>query len=173
MDRAGARHGNLTPPRISPSCPHCLIPVSPGAVAGQEYHYQIADEGRTGSKPAAMRNSPPQAALWTDGHRSAPFLAVFDAVSRTGGLGASSSVASALLPEGLSSADVSRCRIFYLQGSGRKSVGHRYSQYRANWARILFMIWSSSPSKAVFSFWRSISCSGDNIRFSRWNHSGR
>ena len=23
-DRAGARHGNLTPPRISPSCPHCL-----------------------------------------------------------------------------------------------------------------------------------------------------
>ena len=28
--------------------PHCLIPVSPGAVAGQEYHYQIADEGRAG-----------------------------------------------------------------------------------------------------------------------------
>ena len=48
-------------------------------MAGQEYHYQIADEGRTGSKPAAMRNSPPQAALWTDGHRSAPSLAVFDA----------------------------------------------------------------------------------------------
>ena len=47
-DRAGARHGNLTPPRISPSCPHCLIPVSPGAVAGQEYHYQMADEGRAG-----------------------------------------------------------------------------------------------------------------------------
>ena len=110
-DCVGTHHGNLTPPRISPSCPHCLIPVSPGAVAGQEYHYQIADEGRTGSKPAAMRNSPPQAALWTDGHRSAPFLAVFDAVPRTGGLGASSSVASALLPEGLSSADVSRCRI--------------------------------------------------------------
>ena len=48
VDRAGARHGNLTPPRISPSCPHCLIPVLPGAVAGQEYHYQIADEGRAG-----------------------------------------------------------------------------------------------------------------------------
>ena len=115
-DCAGAHHGNLTPPRISPSCPHCLLPVSPGAVAGQEYHYQIADEGRTGSKPAAMRNSPPQAALWTDGHRSAPSLAIFDAVSRTGGLGASSSVASTLLPEGLSSADVSRCRIFTFQG---------------------------------------------------------
>ena len=96
-DCAGAHHGTLTPPRISPSCPHCLIPVSPGAVAGQEYHYQIADEGRAGSKLAAMRNSPPQAALWTDGHRSAPSLAVFDAemYSCTGGLGASSSVASA------------------------------------------------------------------------------
>ncbi|EHM38626.1 hypothetical protein HMPREF0372_03924 [Flavonifractor plautii ATCC 29863] len=47
-DCVGAHHGNLTPPRISPSCPHCLIPVSPGAVAGQEYHYQIADEGRAG-----------------------------------------------------------------------------------------------------------------------------
>ena len=78
-DCVGTHHGNLTPPRISPSCPHCLIPVSPGAMAGQEYHYQIADESRAGSKPAAMRNSPPQAALWTDGHRSAPSLAVFDA----------------------------------------------------------------------------------------------
>ena len=29
-------------------------------------------------KPAAMRNSPPQAVFWTDGHRSAPSLAVFD-----------------------------------------------------------------------------------------------
>ena len=47
-DCVGTHHGNLTPPRISPSCPHCLIPVSPGAVAGQEYHYQIADEGRAG-----------------------------------------------------------------------------------------------------------------------------
>ena len=85
------------------------------AVAGQEYHYWIAGEGRAGlpRSPAAMRNSPPQAALWTDGHRSAPFLAVFNTDNRicTGGLGASSSVASALLLESLSSADVSRCRI--------------------------------------------------------------
>lgn len=142
----------------------------------------------------SLRYSLPQAVLWTDGpawHLIWPSLIdgnqlidkteqkcigvfVFNPCrSSTGGLGASSSVASALLPEGLSSADVSRCRIFYLQGSGRKSVDHRYSQYRANWARILFMTWSSSPSKAVFSFWRSISCFGDNIRFSRWNHSGR
>ena len=82
LDRAGARHGNLTPPRISPSCPHCLIPVSPGAVAGQEYHYQIADEGQIRKPLTTMRNSPPQAALWTDGHRSAPSLAVFDAGSQ-------------------------------------------------------------------------------------------
>ena len=48
--------------------------------------------------PAAMRNSPPQAVLWTDGNRSAPYLAVFDAgASRTDGLGASSNVASASL----------------------------------------------------------------------------
>ena len=81
-DCVGTHHGNLTPPRISPSCPHCLLPVSPGAVAGQEYHYQIADEGRIRKILTAMRNSPPQAALWTDGHRSAPSLAVFDAGSR-------------------------------------------------------------------------------------------
>ena len=31
-------HGNLTPPRISPSCPHCMILRSSRAVAGQEYH---------------------------------------------------------------------------------------------------------------------------------------
>ena len=47
-DCVGTHHGNLTPPRISPSCPHCLLPVLPGAVAGQEYHYWIADEGRAG-----------------------------------------------------------------------------------------------------------------------------
>ena len=61
--------------------PPLLDPGFTGAVAGQEYHYQIADEGRP-DKPAAMRNSPPQATLWTDGHRSAPSLAVFDAGSQ-------------------------------------------------------------------------------------------
>ena len=50
-NRAGARHGGFTPPRISPSCPHCVILQPDGfqmlwttlilsrAVAGQEYHY--------------------------------------------------------------------------------------------------------------------------------------
>ena len=77
------------------------------AVAGQEYHYWIAGEGRAGlpRSPAAMRNSPPQAVLWTDGNRSAPYLAVFDAgASRTDGLGASYNVAAA----SLSGADVSK-----------------------------------------------------------------
>ena len=71
-------------------------------MAGQEYHYQIADEGRAGlsRSPASMRNSPPQAVLWTDGYRSAPCLAVFDAgISHTDGLGAPSNVASATLSE--------------------------------------------------------------------------
>ena len=45
-DRAGARHGNLTPPRISPSCPHCVVPVSLRAVAGQEYHCLPAGSSR-------------------------------------------------------------------------------------------------------------------------------
>ena len=31
-------HGTLTPPRFSPSCPHCMIPANAGAVTGQKYH---------------------------------------------------------------------------------------------------------------------------------------
>ena len=40
------------------------------AVAGQEYHYQIAD--------GVIAKQLASAALWTDGYRSAPCLAVFD-----------------------------------------------------------------------------------------------
>ncbi len=88
---------------ISPSedlseLPHCLIRYHPGLWLDRSIITGLLT--RVGlDKPASMRNSPPQAALWTDGHRSAPSLAVFDAVPRTGGLGASSSVASAPLPE--------------------------------------------------------------------------
>ena len=32
-------HGNLTPGRISVGRPHCLIPISVGAVTGRKYHY--------------------------------------------------------------------------------------------------------------------------------------
>ena len=89
-DCAGAHHGNLTPPRISPSCPHCLWLWLDRSII-------IRLLTRVGPVSlAAMRNSPPQAAFWTDGYRSAPFSAVFDAGICTGGLGASSSVALAL-----------------------------------------------------------------------------
>ena len=61
-------HGNLTPPRISPSCPHCVILQPDGfqmlwttlilsrAVAGQEYHYQIADEAVREMTPSERRS---------------------------------------------------------------------------------------------------------------------
>ena len=74
--------------------------------------------GRTPVSPAAMRNSPPQAVLWTDGNRSAPYLAVFDAgASRTDGLGASSNVASASLSGASRQRTYPSCRIFYFQRS--------------------------------------------------------
>ena len=138
----------------------------PVAVTGQEYHYQIAG-GVGPDKPATMRNGPPQAAFGTDGYRSAPSLAVFDAGSRP------HRWSSRILPRrsspfrGLPPADVSRCRICNCQGSRRSPVDHRYSQYRANWARMLFMIWRSVPLRAVFIRRRSFSCSGDNTRLSR------
>ena len=71
-DRAGARHGNLTPPRISPSCPHCLWLWLDRSIITRLLTRVGPD------KPAAMRDGPPRAALWTDGYRCAPFLAVFD-----------------------------------------------------------------------------------------------
>lgn len=42
--------GNLTPPGISPSCPHCVILRSGRAVAGQEYHCTLC-RSRAGSCP--------------------------------------------------------------------------------------------------------------------------
>lgn len=35
-------HGTPTPPRFSPSCPHCVIPAIAGAVTGQKYHYPVS-----------------------------------------------------------------------------------------------------------------------------------
>ena len=75
----------------------------------------MAGEGRTRAPlgaSAAMRNSPPQAVLWTDGNRSAPYLAVFDAgASRTDGLGASSNVAAASLSGASRQRTYPSCRI--------------------------------------------------------------
>ena len=38
---ASPRHGTLTPGRISVGRPHCLIPISVGAVTGRKYHYRL------------------------------------------------------------------------------------------------------------------------------------
>ena len=47
---AKPHHGNCTPPRIAPSCPHCVIPRPRRAVTGQEY-LPIAYHCRTGCNP--------------------------------------------------------------------------------------------------------------------------
>ena len=155
-DCAGTHHGNLTPPRIAPSCPHCLRLWLDRSII-------IRLLTRVGPvAPVAMRNSPPQAVLWTDGYRSAPSLAVFDAGICTGGLGASSSVALALSQGSLVSGRIPLPDIqFSRNWSG--SANYRYSQYRANWARMLFMICKSSPIKVWRNLRRSVSCLGDRV----------
>lgn len=72
---AGTAHGNLTPPRISPSCPH-YVPLWLGRstiVRGQD-HCEAAC----------------QSCFWMDGYRSSPSWAVFIQKICTGGLRASS-----------------------------------------------------------------------------------
>ena len=58
------RSGNLTPPRISPSCPHCLrLWLGRGTIVGGQGHCKTACQG----------------CFRLDGDRWAPYLAVFDA----------------------------------------------------------------------------------------------
>lgn len=59
---AGTAHGNLTPPRISPSCPHCvkLWLGRSTIVRGQDYCEAAC-----------------QSCFWMDGYRSSPYWAVF------------------------------------------------------------------------------------------------
>ena len=84
-DCAGAHHGNLTPPRISPSCPHCSRLWLGRSIIARLLTRVVAKQLAS-------------AAFWTDGNRSAPYLAVFYAeIVCTGGLGASSMVAVAPL----------------------------------------------------------------------------
>ena len=60
---------------------HCVMGVSPprgslpAALLACGWDWAEVSLSLTES----LRNSPPQAVLWTDGYRSAPFLAVFDA----------------------------------------------------------------------------------------------
>jgi len=62
-------HGDLTPGRFSAGCPHCVIPLSGGAVTGQKYHCRLM---------GLWRDKPPQFVLRSDGYRFASYLAVFD-----------------------------------------------------------------------------------------------
>ena len=62
LNCAGAHSGNFTPPRISPSCPHCLsLWLGRGTIVG----------GRGRCETGC------QACFWMDGNRWAPCLAVF------------------------------------------------------------------------------------------------
>ena len=90
------------------------------AVAGQEYHYWIAGEGRADSCESRRNAKQPATGCFMDGWGTAlaPYLAVFDAgASRTDGLGASSSVASASLSGASRQRTYPSCRIFYFQRS--------------------------------------------------------
>ena len=113
-DRAGARHGNLTPPRISPSCPHCLrLWLGRSIITRLLTRVGPVFENQSQCETAHHR-------LFCG--RMGPlctFLAVFDAgIARTGGLRASSSVASAPLPGASRQRTYPRCRIFTF-GKGR------------------------------------------------------
>ena len=130
-DRVGTRHGNLTPPRIAPSCPHRVVPVSPGAVAGQEYHdgWRGSDQGSFGSLGRNAKQ--PATGCFMDGW--VPLCTLCTALigasaegsgfpsrfAPTGGPGASSSVASALLP------GASRQRTYPVAGCSVVKVIHR------------------------------------------------
>ena len=62
--RRAPHSGNRTPPRISPSCPHCLrLWLGRGTIVGGQGHCKTACQG----------------CFRLDGDRWAPYLAVFDA----------------------------------------------------------------------------------------------
>ena len=135
-DRAGARHGNFTPPRISPSSPHCVR-----LWLGRSIITRLLTRVVSGSAELEHNARQPATGCFVDGwNRSAPYWAVMDAdLVCTGGLGASSSVASA------SPSGASRQRTYPVAGSSifkeqKRAFDQRYSQCRANWARMLFMV---------------------------------
>ena len=68
-------HGNHTPPRISPSCPHCVkLWLGRSTIICGQDHCEAAC----------------QSCFWMDGYRSSPCWAVFIQKICTGGLRASS-----------------------------------------------------------------------------------
>ena len=132
-----ARHGNFTPPRISPSCPHKngwtgVSLCTDGVIAKQ---LVLLFCGRMGTArrlhwPSFMRKT------------------------AQAGLGASSSVAG---PSGnvFQSPDI--------QFSKNRGCGYRHPRDRENCTRILFSTIKSSPARVVFNRWSSSSCLGDSV----------
>lgn len=130
-DRVGTRHGNLTPPRIAPSCPHRVVPVSPGAVAGQEYHdgWRGSDQGSFGSPGRNAKQ--PATGCFVDGWVPLRTLCAAligasvegrDFPSRLSPYRWSWRILQRRFsppPGGLSPANVSRCRIFTCQGDSQ------------------------------------------------------
>ena len=130
-DRVGTRHGNFTPPRIAPSCPHCVVPVSPGAVAGQEYHdgWRGSDQGSFGSPGRNAKQ--PATGCFVDGWVPLRTLCAAligaavegrDFPSRLSPYRWSWRILQRRFsppPGGLSSANVSRCRVFTCQGDSQ------------------------------------------------------
>ena len=128
-DRVGTRHGNFTPPRIAPSCPHCVVPVSPGAVAGQEYHdgWRGSDQGSFGSPGRNAKQ--PATGCFVDGWVPLRTLCAAligaavegrDFPSRLSPYRWSWRILQRRFsppPGGLSPANVSRCRIFTCQAA--------------------------------------------------------
>ena len=103
--RRAPRSGTLTPPRISPSCPHCVwLWLGRGTIVGEQGHCETACQSR----------------FWMDGIRSAPYLAVFDGKKMllpAGGPGASSASLPRLWAYSLM---LFSCRIFSFQGSVKR-----------------------------------------------------
>ena len=130
-DRVGTRHGNFTPPRIAPSCPHCVVPVSPGAVAGQEYHdgWRGSDQGSFGSLGRNAKQ--PATGCFVDGWVPLRTLCAAligasvegrDFPSRLSPYRWSWRILQRRFsppPGGLSPANVSRCRVFTCQGDSQ------------------------------------------------------
>ena len=133
-----ARHGNFTPPRISPSCPQAGVSLYTDGVIAKQLVPLFC--GRMGTArhlnwPSFMRKTAQM------------------------GFGASSRVALRWL--GTSSGNVFQSPD--IQFSKNRGCGYRHPRDRENCTRILFSTIKSSPARVVFNRWSSSSCLGDSV----------
>ena len=85
--RLALRSGNFTPPRISPSCPHCLrLWLDRGTIIGGRGHGETACQSRFGMDGTAMHLSWPSFTENREGEKGNKTPSLHSA----GGLGASS-----------------------------------------------------------------------------------